>query len=153
MLLTALAVFGLDRLLKGWVLAHLAWEGSIDLFPGVFRLVCVQNTGAAFGLFARMPWVGYVMAPAVLIIAWLALRSYRLGLWPRLCAGAILGGALGNYLDRLLYGYVIDMVDLTFMNFAVFNLADAAICLGGILMAVSLLFRTNDWRPRHGGRD
>ena len=150
MIITAVGVFLLDRLLKIFTLNTLAAGRVIDLCPGVFRLVYAENTGAAFGLFAHLPWVGYMLTPLMLLLGYFLLRGYRLGLWPRLCAGAILGGAVGNYLDRLIYGFVIDMIDVTFMRFAVFNLADAAICVGGVLMAASLLFRTNDWRPQHG---
>ena len=150
MILTAIGVFILDRLVKIWTLITLADGTILHLWPGVFRLVYAENTGAAFGIFSRTPWVGYVLTPLVLLLGYFLLRGYRLGLWPKLCAGAILGGALGNYLDRLLYGFVIDMIDVTFMDFAVFNLADAAICAGGALLAASHLFRTNDWRPQHG---
>lgn len=150
MLWMALGVFVADRLVKLWALSALTDGRVIQALPGLFRLVYAENTGAAFSLFADIPWVSLVMTPLLLIIGWLILRGYRLGLWPRLCAGAILGGAVGNYLDRLIYGFVIDMIDVTFMNFAVFNPADAAICVGGALMAASLLFRTNDWRPRNG---
>lgn len=146
MLWMALGVFVADRLVKGWALSALADGRVIHCLPGVFRLVYAENTGAAFGLFAATPWVGYVLTPLMLLIGYFLLRGYRLSLLPRLCAGLILGGAVGNYLDRLIYGFVIDMIDVTFMNFAVFNLADAAICAGGVGMAASLLLRPKDWR-------
>jgi len=146
------AVFGADRLIKLWAKARLASGGWIQGIEGVFRWVYAENTGAAFSLMADQPWIHYLITPVILVIGWLLLRSWRLGLWPKLCLGAIVGGALGNYLDRLLYGYVIDMIDVTFMSFAVFNLADAAICLGGGLLAVSLLLRSEDWRHTNDGK-
>lgn len=147
--LIAAVVFALDRLSKCWVLAALAPSGAvIQAWPGVFRLVYAENIGVAFSLFAGMPWVSYLLTPIILMAGWLLVRPYRLGLWPLLCLGAILGGAAGNYLDRLIYGFVIDMIDVAFMKFAVFNLADAAICLGGALLAVSLIARSQDWRPK-----
>ena len=148
----AAAVFGADRLVKLWAQARLAPGGWVQGIEGVFRWVYAENTGAAFSFMADQSWIHYLITPIFFVVGWLLLRSWRLGLWPRLCLGAIVGGALGNYADRLLYGYVIDMIDVTFMRFAVFNLADVAICLGGGLLAVSLVLRNNDWRHTNDGK-
>lgn len=151
--ITAVVILGLDRLFKVWALKVLAaMDQAVELWLGVLRLVYAQNTGVAFGLMESFAFLPVVITLVMLAVGYLLLRPYKLGRWPKLCVGAILGGALGNLLDRILYGYVIDMVAFSFVDFAIFNLADAAICVGGVLLAASILFRPKDWRQRGGGK-
>jgi len=62
----------------------------------------------------------------------------------------MLGGAVGNMIDRLFTGYVVDMIEVLFIDFAIFNVADAALTVGCLLMAWSLIFRPDDWSEKHG---
>lgn len=146
---TAVLVFLMDRGLKIWAQQVLATApDGLPGLAGIFRFYYVENTGMAFGLFAQHTWALALFTVLAGIIAYLFIRPYRLGLWPKLTIGIIVGGAIGNLFDRILYGYVIDMVDLIFMRFAVFNLADAAITVGGVFLAISILFRPKDFVQR-----
>ena len=124
---------------------------GLNGIPGVFRFWYAENTGMAFGLLSGSTWLLALVTLLAFGIAVWALRPYQLALWPRLALGAAAGGALGNLADRIFYGYVIDMIDLTFMRFAIFNLADAAITVGGVFLAISLILRPGDWRKKEHG--
>ena len=92
-----------------------------------------------------------VVSAACILAGWLILRRYRLGGCSRIAAMLMLGGAAGNMLDRFFRGYVIDMFEVLFVRFAVFNVADAALTVGTVLMAASLLLRPEEWREKHDG--
>jgi len=135
LVLSAAAVLALDRGSK------LLWgQAQRVLIPGVLALRGTRNTGMAFGLLAGRP--GLLAAAGVLLCAgliWL-LRRRKLN---RLCqygAGLLLGGALGNLLDRLALGYVIDFIDPVFLHWFVFNIADAGVTCGTALLLIHILF-------------
>ena len=138
----ALAGFSLilDRLTKLWAQYALAPRGGAPLWPGVLGLRYARNTGVAFSLGAGLAWLipaaTACLALAVLVIAW------RGKGWPRPARGGLLliaAGGVGNLLDRLIYGYVVDFIELQFVTFPIFNLADVAICLGALCAAMAML--------------
>ena len=135
----AAVVYGLDRLTKLLVQHYLAGRPPAELIPHVLRLTYTLNSGGAFGLFPRQPWV-FFTATVVVCLAIVA-GSFRLS--SRLTAigtGMILGGALGNLTDRLLHGAgvsgrVVDFID--FRVWPVFNVADASIVLGAAIVVLA----------------
>ena len=143
----ALLVLILDQLSK---LAARSLQGPVTLIPGVLGLTYAENTGMAFSLLAGQPWLLGILSAVLILLGWLVLRRYRLGTLASVAAMLMLGGALGNMLDRLFTGYVVDMIEVLFVDFAIFNIADAALTLGCALMAWSLLFRPKDWSEKHG---
>ena len=141
----AAAVVVIDQLVK-WLC--LALTGSVTLIPGVLALRYVQNTGMAFSLFSGQAWTLGVVSAGCILLGWLVLRRYRLGPVSRVAAMLMLGGAVGNMIDRFLRGYVVDMFEALFVDFAIFNVADAALTVGAVLMAASLLLCPNEWNAR-----
>ena len=144
----AAAVVIVDQLVK-W--ACLSLTGSVTLIPHVLALTYAENTGMAFSMFSGHTWLLGVVSAACILAGWLILRRYRLGGCSRIAAMLMLGGAAGNMLDRFFRGYVIDMFEVLFVRFAVFNVADAALTVGTVLMAASLLLRPEEWREKHDG--
>lgn len=136
--LTAALILIADRLTKGLAQATLD-QGPVEVIPGVFHLTLINNTGGAFGLFRSMPWLFAIATIGVSIaIVWNARKVDRVATGVAL--GMILGGALGNLIDRVsggldLSGAVIDFLD--FRIWPVFNLADAAIVVGALLLVVT----------------
>lgn len=126
-------------------------SGSVTLIPGVLALTYAENTGMAFSLFSGRAWLLGIVSAVCILIGYLVLRNYRLGPVSRIAAMLMLGGAAGNMLDRFLRGYVVDMFEALFVDFAIFNVADAALTLGTALMAISLLLRPEEWREKHDG--
>lgn len=120
--------------------------GSISLIPGVLALKYAENTGMAFSLFSGRAWALGVVSILCVLVGWSVLRRYHLGPLSRVAAMLMLGGAVGNMIDRFLRGYVVDMFEVLFVDFAIFNVADAALTVGAVLIAASLLFRPDEWR-------
>lgn len=121
------------------------------LIPGVLRFTYAENTGMAFSLFSGQAWLLGVISVAAIVIGWLVLRGFRLGTLSRMASMLMLGGAVGNLIDRFAHGYVVDMFEVLFVRFAVFNVADAALTVGAGLMAISLALCPEEWKAKQGG--
>lgn len=138
--ITALVVLVLDQASKAWALSALSGTSSSPLLPGLLRLRLVFNTGAAFSLFTgstkALALVSLVVAIGLGV--WIQ-RQSSLRRWQWLGVGALLGGALGNGLDRWRLGWVVDFLELVPVRFPVFNLADVAINVAVICLALDLL--------------
>ena len=135
----------IDQLTK-WLCTRLT--GSVTLIPHVLALTYTENTGMAFSMFSGRAWVLGVVSVVCILVGWLVLRRYRLGMLSRVAAMLMLGGAVGNMIDRFFRGYVVDMFETLFVEFAIFNVADAALTVGTALMAVSLLFCPKEWQEK-----
>ena len=138
--LIALIVFGLDQLTKWFIVKEMKIGESIPLIEGVFHLTSHRNRGAAFGILQDQRLFFIVVTLLVMggIIYYLRkigrgqpMVSYALAL--------ILGGAIGNFLDRLLHGEVVDFLDFTLIDYPIFNIADSAIVIGVGLMILDTL--------------
>lgn len=131
----------LDQIVKYLIKTNFALHEVRPLVNGVLSLTYERNTGAAFSLLREHTWLlTAVSAIFAIIIIWFMLKKYikhPLGVWS---LAAVLGGAVGNLIDRIAYGFVIDMFKTEFINFAIFNIADVFITCGGILLCVYLLF-------------
>ena len=149
MALFVLGIVAADQLSKLWTVANIPLYGNMEALPGIFRLTYVQNTGAAWSSFEGMIWL-FALVFAVFTVA--VLWEFSKKRWPftnfeRWMIVAIYGGGLGNMIDRLRLGYVVDMINLEFMNFPVFNVADCFITCGCILLiAHLLLFNKEFWK-------
>jgi signal peptidase II len=124
----AIAVFILDRITKSLVAKYIPLNTSIDF--SIISLSHVLNTGTAFGFFKNASWFFIVFASAVSVYLILKHKTFSGSLQPIL--GLILGGALGNLIDRLLYGGVVDFIDFHF--WPAFNVADSAVTVAVILL-------------------
>ena len=151
----ALGVFALDQLVKFIMLGPLALRevGQLTLLP-IFNFTYVENHGVSLGLLTadsqteRWALVGVTALIATGVAVWIAREKNR---WDIAALGFVLGGALGNIVDRIRFGYVVDFLDLhfgEFRPFMVFNVADAAITAGVVLLlARSLLLRDKPAKP------
>lgn len=147
-IIAAIILIG-DQWLKYWVTVNITLStGEVALIPGVVKLVNIHNSGAAFGLlgdaaYARWLFLGVAALFIIVIIVVLAKHMFksRFANW---CAVLALAGAVGNCIDRALYGYVVDMFKVEFMNFAVFNVADIFLvvaCLAFIIYLIVDIFK------------
>ena len=137
--LIAIAVFAADRVSK--ILACGIPPEGIPLIPGVVRLRYAENTGAAFSMLSGHPWLLGVLSLLIIICGFLFLRKKTLPALAMTGLMMMLGGAAGNMADRFATGFVPDMIELLFVRFAIFNVADSFLCIGCALTAVSLLRR------------
>ena len=141
----AAAVVIVDQVVK-WLCRNLT--GSVTLIPHVMALRYAENTGMAFSLFSGRAWGLGVVSAACILLGWVILRRYKLGPVSCIAAMLMLGGAVGNMIDRFLRGYVVDMFEVLFVDFAIFNVADAALTVGAVLMAASLLLCPREWETK-----
>ncbi|MDJ0617301.1 MAG: signal peptidase II [Calothrix sp. MO_192.B10] len=141
--ITAFVTFFLDQLTKYLVIKTFNLKETLPLIPGVFHFTYVTNTGAAFSLFTgqvdSLRWLS--LAVSLALIA-LACFGPTLIFWERLGYGCILGGAMGNGIDRFVLGYVVDFLDFRLINFPVFNLADVFINIGIVSLLIATFKKT-----------
>ena len=147
-LFTALAVV-LDQWTKALVVANIPLGGEVPVIDGLFHLTYVQNTGAAFSSFEGQQWlfalIFGVFTIAVVYDMWKKVMPFSV--FERWCVAAIWAGGLGNMIDRVRLRYVVDMIEVEFMDFAVFNVADSFITCGCVALIVSLvLFNKEFWK-------
>lgn len=142
-LIIGLVVAGADQLIKYFVSTNLKPVGSVDVINNVFSLTYVENRGVAFGMFENMRWIFIALTSALII----AIIIYMFSKKPTsklfyVCAALIIGGGIGNLIDRIFYGYVIDYLSLSFFP-PVCNFADYCITIGTIILMIYVLFFTN----------
>lgn len=146
-LVVALVV--LDQVVKFLVRANIPLGGDVPFLPHILQLTYVQNTGAAFSLLEEHTWILTIVSlvVSVLLVVLLVKKVF-----PRPFAMAalsmVLAGAVGNLIDRALLGYVTDMFETLFMRFAVFNVADICVVVGGIAAGIYYLFLMDKLEPR-----
>ncbi len=138
--LFAAFIVAADQFTKYLTVANIALGEDVTFIPGLLQLTYVQNTGAAFSSFEGQQWL---FALIFLVFTGLILFEYfkkPIGFMPfeRWCIAAIYAGGLGNMIDRIRMGYVVDMIETTFMDFPVFNVADCFITCGCIFMMAHL---------------
>ena len=146
-----LGVLTADQLVKGWVVARLEWGQSMDLaswLAPILRLTYVTNTGVAFGLlqgFGDLFLIVAVVVVGLLLIYYRQLPQGQVLL--RIALGLQMGGAMGNLVDRIVRGSVVDFIDLNFwpmQEWPIFNLADASIVTGVGLLVLVMLYETGN---------
>ena len=138
-----------DQFTKYLTVANIALYDQYTFIPGLLNLTYVRNTGAAFSSFEGQQWLfALIFLVFTGMIIWeFHKNSMGFTTFERWCIAAIYGGGLGNMIDRVRMGYVVDMIETTFMEFPVFNVADCFITCGCILMMAHLiLFNKNFWK-------
>ena len=131
-----------DQISKYFTVACIALGERVPFIPGLIRLTYVRNTGAAFSSFEGQQWLfALIFIVFTVLVIWEYFKkSMPFTKLERWCIAAIYGGGLGNMIDRVRLGYVVDMIETEFMVFPVFNIADCFITCGCILMMISLVF-------------
>lgn len=142
-----LVIVALDQLSKYATVTAIAMGGRVEAIPGLFHFTYVRNTGAAFSTLQGQRWLFILIYAAFLLFfLWMTLKKplsfTKFEYW---CMAAILGGGLGNLVDRIRLGYVVDMICTDFITFPVFNVADCFVTCGAILLFVHLVFWNKDF--------
>ena len=146
-----------DQVSKWLAAAFLKGKDAAVLLPGIFHLQYLENRGAAFGILGQMQWLFIVFAlavsiPGIALLYRLSQMSARYRLL-QLAAAMLIGGALGNLIDRAIRHYVIDFLYFRLIDFPIFNMADIWVCIGcGALVLLLLLYYTDEDYDRIRGR-
>lgn len=128
----------LDQIAKYFITLHVAPGANIQLIPGVINLTYHENTGAAFSFLSDMRWLLVGVSAVVIILIVVGMIKYKdkIGLVGKLSLAAVLGGAVSHLLDRAVLGYVVDFFEFQFVRFAIFDVADCFITVGGIVFCL-----------------
>ena len=130
----------IDQIIKYFISAFLQPVGSVSVIDNIFSLTYVENKGVAFGMFSDMRWIFVALTSILLvIIIFYMFKKRPKGKFFYVCAALIIGGGIGNLIDRIFYGYVIDYLSLSFFP-PVCNFADYCITAGTIMLVIYLLF-------------
>ena len=149
MALFAAVIAAADQFTKYLTVANIPLHTEVEVLPNVVGLTYVQNFGAAFSSFQGMQWLfALIFIVFTLVIIWdFWKKSLPFTTFERWCIIAVYGGGLGNMIDRVRLGYVVDMIETKFMQFPVFNVADCFITCGCIaLIAHLVLFNKDFWK-------
>lgn len=146
------ALVAADQLVKALVRANIPLYGSVDFLPHIMDLTYVQNTGAAFSIFSRHTWaLALLSAAACVVLVYLLVRTAKAPCLWKFSLSLVIAGAAGNLIDRAFLGFVTDMFRTLFIDFAVFNVADICITVGGVLCAVYVLLFSEKKPEEKGG--
>ncbi|BAY62853.1 lipoprotein signal peptidase [Calothrix brevissima NIES-22] len=136
--LAAFIAFFIDQLTKYWVVQTFKLGQTLPILQDIFHFTYVTNTGAAFSILSgKVEWLRWLSLGVSLVLICLALFGSLLNFWDQLGYGLILGGAMGNGIDRFILGYVVDFIDFRLINFAVFNMADSFISIGIVCLLIA----------------
>ena len=138
-------ILGFDQITKYVAVLKLMQVRTLPLIPEVFHLTYVENSGAGFGIFQDFTWLLAVFS-AVVAAALIGYVLWKKPKHPCLVTALtfLCGGALGNLIDRIRLGYVVDFLDFTLIDFPVFNVADCFVTVGAILLAVYIIWFSED---------
>ena len=140
----ALIMVDIDQLVKSWALNELKDLRTLPIIGDVFHLTYVENRGAAFSLFSQFDsrWIFVALACVITVVILVLLQKKvmqtQLGQWSLVLIAA---GAVGNAIDRVIHGFVVDLFDFRLIHFPVFNVADIFICTGGVLFVLYVMFQ------------
>lgn len=137
----------LDQWTKHLAVLHLKGHGSLVLIPGVLELEYLQNTGAAFGILSGKQWFFYIIT--IIMLAGILYVYYKMPMTKKYIYGhlvliMICAGAIGNFIDRVLYQYVIDFIYISLIDFPKFNVADIYITVGCAIVVLLVMFVYKD---------
>lgn len=135
-----IGIIGLDQLTKWLAVIFLQGIPTFPLWEEVLHFTYVENPGMAFGMMQNNRWVFMVFSSVAIVGLSVYLFRFRPGSrWMQVSLAMIIGGGIGNMIDRVALGYVIDFIDFTLIDFAVFNVADSFVCVGAGMVIVYLI--------------
>ncbi len=143
-----LLITAFDQLTKFLAVKYLKGNEPVDFIKGIARFNYSENTGMAFSMLSGARWLFVVLTVIVCAgILWYLFSNRVKHLWLYWSLGVVCAGGIGNLIDRVLYGYVVDFIEPVFIDFAIFNIADCAVTLGAVSLIIYLvvdLFKKED---------
>ena len=132
----------LDQVSKMLAVANLTDIATFPIIEGIFHFTYVENRGAAFGMLADNRWIFMILSiiGIIAIFIWQSINKRDI-MWNRVALSFIIGGGIGNMIDRIALGYVVDFIDCRFIDFYVFNVADSFVCVGCAMYVIGVLWQ------------
>lgn len=156
--LIILAAVLLDQFTKNWIMSTMQKDETRAVIQGIFSLTYIHNTGASFGIFQGAR-IFFLIATAITLMVlgiYMVKARKNQSAWLKVCLALIVAGALGNFIDRILFGYVRDFLDFSGLYFPfIFNVADMCLVVGSIMLGIYILFihKEKDGKPLLARRD
>lgn len=133
-------LIGLDQLVKAWTVANIDLDAVQPFIPGFMSLAYLRNYGAAWSILQHQQWFFTLVTLVVMIgLVWYFIKHIKGSLWTLWSLSLIMAGGLGNFIDRVRLGYVVDMFHLDFVSFPVFNVADACLTVGVGMLFICIM--------------
>lgn len=138
--LLSFIIIVMDQISKYLTYTYIEIGQKVEWIPGLLSITHIHNTGAAWSILEGQMWFFYIVT--VIVVVMIIYYMQQMKNQPLLQAGLafILGGAVGNFIDRLLHQYVIDMIQVDFIDFPIFNIADTALTIGVVLLFIQYIF-------------
>lgn len=138
-LVSAVVLLAIDQITKYFVLKYLKPVGAVTVISGLLEFSYVENTGAAFGLFKNSMWFIMALTVVAFIVIAIVLFRYKYHTaFSYIAATLLIAGGVGNLIDRILYGFVVDFIHALFFNY-VFNFADCCVTVGAVLFVLHII--------------
>ncbi|MFZ2576992.1 signal peptidase II [Lactococcus hircilactis] len=134
----------IDQVFKNWIVANIPLGQSRSFIPNVLALTYLQNKGAAWSSLEGQQWFFMILTPIVVVVAAYFLWKKANQKWYYLGLTLIISGALGNFIDRVRQGFVVDMFQTMFVNFPIFNVADALLSIGFVILFIAIITDKED---------
>ncbi len=139
------ALIGLDQLVKAWTVANIELDTVRDFIPGFMSLAYLRNYGAAYSMLQNQQWFFTIVTIVVMAgLVWYFIKHIKGSLFTLFSLSLIMAGGLGNFIDRVRLGYVVDMFHLDFISFPVFNVADMCLTVGVGCLFICIMKEEND---------
>lgn len=134
------ALIGLDQLVKWWTVETIALHEVKPFLPNIMSLTYLRNYGAAYSILQNQQWLFTIVTLVVMsVLTWYFVKNIKGSLLTLFSLSLMIAGGLGNFIDRLRLGYVVDMFHLDFINFPVFNVADICLTVGVGILFICLM--------------
>ncbi|MGT2963911.1 signal peptidase II [Streptococcus acidominimus] len=134
------ALIALDQWVKAWTVARLALNEQRTFIPKLLNLYYLRNYGAAYSILQNQQWFFTVVTLVVMSVAiWYFIKHIKGSLWLLSSLSLVIAGGIGNFIDRLRLGYVVDMFHLDFIDFPVFNVADMCLTVGVAILFIYMM--------------
>lgn len=143
--IVAAVLIVLDQLVKAWTVANIALDTVEPFIPGFMSLAYLRNYGAAWSILQNQQWFFTIVTiAAVTGLIWYYIKQIQGNIWTLFSLSLMIAGALGNFIDRIRLGYVVDMFHLDFINFPVFNVADICLSVGVGILFICIMKEENN---------
>ncbi|HFI0135325.1 TPA: signal peptidase II [Streptococcus suis] len=143
--IVAAGLIVLDQLVKAWTVANIALDTVEPFLPGFMSLAYLRNYGAAWSILQNQQWFFTIVTiPVVTGLIWYYIKQIQGNIWTLFSLSLMIAGALGNFIDRIRLGYVVDMFHLDFISFPVFNVADICLSVGVGILFICIMKEENN---------
>ncbi|HEP1844697.1 TPA: signal peptidase II [Streptococcus suis] len=143
--IVAAVLIVLDQLVKAWTVANIALDTVEPFIPGFMSLAYLRNYGAAWSILQNQQWFFTIVTLVVVTaLIWYYIKQIQGNIWTLFSLSLMIAGALGNFIDRIRLGYVVDMFHLDFISFPVFNVADICLSVGVGILFICIMKEENN---------